>query len=993
VRRGLYRATLATAVAAVLAGLVASASANHNAFSHVSMGARKGSGDFDVLFKTASSDGTRVLFETQEQLTNDDTDGAWDVYERTGGATTLASKGSINGNGALEARFAGASRDGLKVFFTTAEKLTGDDGDGAVDVYQRAAGITTRISKGQINGNSAFDAFFGGSTPDGQKVFFGTLERLTSDDSDDAGDVYQRSGGTTTRVSKGAIGGDGNFHAGYDGTSSDGTRVFFETDEPLTSEDEDAAWDIYERHADATTLVSQTGLSEEPSFFFGASVDGSRVFFRNGYVLYEYFGGGTLILAGGSGSGDYPPNFVGASADGTHVFIETDESLTTDDGDSHVDVYDSSGGVLILVSVNPPYGSEFHDASYRGASMDGSRVFFDTDEQLTDDDTNGIRDVYMREGGALTRISVGPTVVATFGSYFAGASADGSHVFLTSDAQLTSDDTDAHYDIYERFGGTTRLISKGNGPFSADIRAVSTGGDRVVYATWEAVTADDTDSAYDLYQRFGSTTSRLSDGEVKGNGPFPSAAAGSSGDGGRLVFTTTEQLTNDDTDSSVDLYQRVGTTTTRLSAGAINGQGPHDVTFRGASGDGTKVFFTTTERLTSEDTDFLADIYQRGGGATTLVSRGEPPEFGEFEYDVVFAGASADGTKALFTTLEQLTTDDSDFQVDLFQWSAGSPLAVKVSAGNEPVDAAFRGVSSTGTKVFFTTAEKLVSEDTDSALDVYQWSAGVTTRISQGLAGGNGGSNATFAGSSADGGKVFFTTAEKLTYDDLDSAADLYQRSGTTTVRISQGPGTGNGAFPASFAGTAGTHVFFTTAEALTADDTDSQVDIYDRTGTTTTRVSQGAINGNGAFAPTFVGASSDGTKVFFTTVEKLADDDTDSVVDVYRRYSGTTTWMSQGQIHGNGPIPVTFRAISADGSRVFFTSDEVLTSNDTDAKTDVYERVGGTTYRASSGNGPFAATYRAASSDGKRMFFETAEKVVAADTDGSTDVYAAVAP
>jgi hypothetical protein len=282
---------------------------------------------------------------------------------------------------------------------------------------------------------------------------------------------------------------------------------------------------------------------------------------------------------------------------------------------------------------------------------------------------------------------------------------------------------------------------------------------------------------------------------------------------------------------------------------------------------------------------------------------------------------------------------------------------------------------------------------------VYQWSAGVTTRISQGPVGGNGGANATYAGASVDGGKVFFTTGEKLTSDDTDSSPDLYQRRGTGTTRISQGPGTGNGAFPVAFAGASadGAHVFFTTAEKLTGDDTDAQIDIYDRNGGTTSRVSRGAINGNGTFAPVFARASSDGTKVFFTTAEKLTTDDTDGVVDLYRRAGGITTRASQGPINGNGAFPVTFRGISADGGRVFFTTDEILTGDDGDGKTDVYERYAGATYRISKGavggSGPFPATYRGASSEGTHLFFDTIEKLATADTDAVTDLYTTVGP
>ena len=119
------------AVVAALLGFAASATANHNSFSHVSAGARKGNGPYDVLFKAATTDGVRVFFETDEQLANEDTDGRKDVYERSGGVTALVSKGSVNGNGEFSAEFAGMSQDGFRVFFTTAEKLTGDDADTA----------------------------------------------------------------------------------------------------------------------------------------------------------------------------------------------------------------------------------------------------------------------------------------------------------------------------------------------------------------------------------------------------------------------------------------------------------------------------------------------------------------------------------------------------------------------------------------------------------------------------------------------------------------------------------------------------------------------------------------------------------------------------------------------------------------------------------------------------------------------------------------------
>ena len=71
--------------------------------------------------------------------------------------------------------------------------------------------------------------------------------------------------------------------------------------------------------------------------------------------------------------------------------------------------------------------------------------------------------------------------------------------------------------------------------------------------------------------------------------------------------------------------------------------------------------------------------------------------------------------------------------------------------------------------------------------------------------------------------------------------------------------------------------MFFETDEQLLAADTDSQTDVYERSGGTTTLVSTGPAGGNGAFFVAFGGVSADGTRVVFETDEQLVGADTDS--------------------------------------------------------------------------------------------------------------------
>jgi hypothetical protein len=488
-------------------------------------------------------------------------------------------------------------------------------------------------------------------------------------------------------------------------------------------------------------------------------------------------------------------------------------------------------------------------------------------------------------------------------------------------------------------------------------------------------------------------------------GDQPPHFVGASTDGSKAFFETTDSIVASDTDSSQDVYERSGGTTTLVSTGPTGGNGAFGAFFVGASPDGTKVFFGTSEQLVAADTDTSLDVYERSGGTTTLISTG--PDGGNGAFAAFFDGASTDGTKVFFHTNESLISDDSDSSQDVYQRSGGTTTLISsqtgLDGGNGGFGAFFEGASADGTKVFFDTDESLIAaSDTDATKDIYQRSGGTTTLVSTGPDGGNGAFNAAFRGASADGTKVFFETSESLVSPgDSDTSQDIYERSsGTTTTLISTGPDGGNGAFGTDFnaVSTDGTKVLFGTDESLVAaTDTDSDFDLYERSGTTTTQLSQGAINGNLAFGAGFDYSSGDAARVFFDTNEPLVSADTDSSSDIYQRSSGTTTLVTQGSINGNGAFDAGLDGISADGTKAVFDTNEPLVAADTDSSDDVYDRSGNTTTLVSDGplrgsgdvNPGFPSNSpNVVSSDGSHVFFEPVKSLVTADTDTNTDVY-----
>jgi hypothetical protein len=488
----------------------------------------------------------------------------------------------------------------------------------------------------------------------------------------------------------------------------------------------------------------------------------------------------------------------------------------------------------------------------------------------------------------------------------------------------------------------------GNGAFDAFFEATSADGARALFTTDEKLVSADTDASFDLYERQGGGTTLLSIGPGGGNGASDVFFSGASADATQAFFETDESLVSGDTDTFYDVYMRAGGVTTLMSVGPTGGNGPSDVLFHEVSRDGSAVFFETDEQLTSSDSDAELDLYMRSGGTTTHVSTG--PDGGNGAFAPSWGGTTYDGSAAFFETMESLLSTDTDGSWDVYKRSGGTTTLVSTgpSGGNGNADAGYRDNSVDGAHVFFHTAESLVGTDTDTHSDVYDRAGSTTTLLSTGPAGGNGALPATFEAASEDGTRVLFSTNEVLTSSDTDAVKDVYRRSGTTTDHVSTGPAGGNAPIDANLRGVSAdaTRAYIETEEALVATDTDtgcavgqapSCTDVYEYAGGTTTRVS---APGNGAFDANFAAVSRDGTRVFFDTREVQATSDTDSFTDVYERFSSTTTHISIGPDGGNGSADAFMLDaswLSGDGTRAFFDTTESLISSDTDSALDIY--------------------------------------------------------
>jgi hypothetical protein len=442
------------------------------------------------------------------------------------------------------------------------------------------------------------------------------------------------------------------------------------------------------------------------------------------------------------------------------------------------------------------------------------------------DQPDDAQDLYVRDpGGVFTRIGSAPDQpgVETGGSSTVAASGDLSHVVFSVGAGAT-------YEFVRSEGDQRRAVS------------VDNAGQSLV--------------------------SEPACGSTRANGVSTD---------GRVIFVTCRNIFG----GSDAVYARVGGTTTIAVSGSQCTRAPSDLggacgayapaAFAGASVDGTRAYFTTSQQLVNGDTDDTNDLYECHipPGAVTAVGAVTPcPDLREVSGAASGAGVQAvtvisvDGSRVYFVATGVLASNLG--ANDAGPVAGGSNLYVWTRDDAHPggetrfvasADIGLAQMTGDGRYLVFVSAARLIDHglqaDTDAARDVYRYDAetGALSRLSIG-ADGTGGNEpgaiahlitARHGAISDDGRSVVFTTEETLAPNDTNGTADAYLwRDGGVSLISSGKPSDdhaflpeadlpfGAGAVIQTFISSSGRDVFFTTTAQMIPSDVDTAMDTYD---------------------------------------------------------------------------------------------------------------------------------------------------------------------
>jgi hypothetical protein len=479
----------------------------------------------------------------------------------------------------------------------------------------------------------------------------------------------------------------------------------------------------------------------------------------------------------------------------------------------------ATGALRALTTVEPPEGQRFCP-SYAGTSADGEVIFaanasFTPDAPLVPAGSKFSRNLYeLAPGGTLSLVSVLPGGAA--------ATPTPKTAFGPAGRECEGGQTE-----------TGLKMLKG---------AISEDGSRIF---WTYVPSE---SESRLYARVNGTETLQLDaaqgGPESGGGKFLRASA----DGLVVIFSDTKRLTADANASGADLYRydfqaSPGERLTDLSGEALTpgAEAAGVQGLVGASEDGSAVYFVATGVLSGEEENERGQkaesgkpnlyLWRAGEGASptfvaTLTTSGESKDSGDWEATPVAqtAQASADGGELAFIATEGLTDYDNrreggagckvevggeeEFEGSdprcqeayLYDAESGQLHCVSCNpSGSRPLGPTFlptwsnpfaqpRFLSENGSRVFFSSWDRLSLADESARPDVYEYErSGVGTCTSQSaefreaaggciylISSGQSEDSSFLLDASADGRDLFFSTRGALLGADDNDNYDVY---------------------------------------------------------------------------------------------------------------------------------------------------------------------------------------------------------------------------
>ncbi|MGB7293422.1 MAG: hypothetical protein WBD99_14700 [Thermodesulfobacteriota bacterium] len=232
------------------------------------------------LSPTINSDGTRIAFETDNDLTGDNTDGNHEIFLfNTNTAATTQITDTTTGFGSANPSI---NSDGIMIAFQSSQDITGSNADGNLEIFLFNSNTVTfseiTDTMGELNVSPVVNS-------DVSKIAFNSTADITGNNLDENSEIFLFDTNSAMFTQITDTTGEGNFANTNTRISSDGTRIAFLSNRDLTGDNPDGNDEIILFDTDIMTFTQITDTAGDDNFSPTINSDGSRIAFQSNHDL------------------------------------------------------------------------------------------------------------------------------------------------------------------------------------------------------------------------------------------------------------------------------------------------------------------------------------------------------------------------------------------------------------------------------------------------------------------------------------------------------------------------------------------------------------------------------------------------------------------------------------------------------------------------------------------------------------------------------------
>ncbi len=699
----------------------------------VSVASNGTQGNHDSSTPSISADGRYVTFESfANNLVPNDTNNYLDIFVHDL-QTQVTTRVSVSDNGTQGNAVSSKpciSDDGRYVVFeSAANNLIPDDTNIGLEIFIRdLQSLTTRRVSIGLNGAQANStALVPTISADGRYVAFSSdSSNLVLNDTNGQPDVfvYDRLMGTTSRISVGSDGTQGNGISDYPNISDDGHYVaFISMASNLVANDTNNSYDVFVHHLQAQTTM-RVNVSD-------SGAEGNR--------------GGSIPCMSGDGRyisfGSYSSNLVPADTNAAHdVFVADNIFYTTPVPPEPP----TPGWNIELVSLSND-GIQANKSCFSPKiSSTGRYVVFDTyATNLIESDKDNLADIYVRDRQLNT------TTIATvssdgkksnWSSWAPSISEDGRYVVFESYATnlIPYDSNGQTIDIFIRDlqnKATTIASISDNWTQGNDMSQlpIISGNNRFVafQSLADNLVPNDANQTQDIFVRdlVNNTTRRINVSREFAEANQESRKPSLSYDGRYIAFGSgATNLIATDTNGQWDVFVRdsINNDISRVSVGYNGTQSNNGSSYPSISYDGRFIaFMSGAWNLVPGDTNLYTDIFIYDSLNNTTDRASTASDGTQSNNESFYPSLSSDGRYVVFRSYSSnLVPNDTNNLPDIFvhdfQTNRTAIVSVSVDGVQANGDSWEPDISGDGSCITFqSSASNLAPDDANDDSDIF----------------------------------------------------------------------------------------------------------------------------------------------------------------------------------------------------------------------------------------------------------------------------------